>query len=67
MELHNYFVLSLLFETMWPELRKYRAKRLLKILELRTGEMVQWLRALAPLSEDLGSVLNTYMVAHDHL
>lgn len=29
--------------------------------------MVQWLRALTFLTEDLGSVLSTHMVAHDCL
>jgi hypothetical protein len=31
------------------------------------GEMAQQLRALVTLEEDLGSVPNTFMVAHSHL
>jgi hypothetical protein len=34
----------------------------------RTGrERAQWLRAFAAHTEDLGSVLGTYMVAHNHV
>jgi hypothetical protein len=31
------------------------------------GEMAQWLRALAALAENSSSILNTHMVAHNHL
>lgn len=31
------------------------------------GELAQWLRALAALSEDLGSILSTHMQAYNHL
>lgn len=31
------------------------------------GEMDQWLRSLAALSKDIGSVPNTYMAAHNGL
>ena len=30
-------------------------------------KMTQWLKALAALSEDLGSIPNNHMVAHNHL
>jgi hypothetical protein len=30
------------------------------------GEVVQWLRALAALAEDLGLVCSTSMAAHNH-
>lgn len=33
----------------------------------RAGEMVQWLRVLATLLEDLGFVLSTQMAVHNHL
>ena len=32
-----------------------------------TGEMAQWLKALAALPGDPGSVPSTYMAAHNHL
>jgi hypothetical protein len=31
------------------------------------GEVAQWLRALAALSEDLGLISSTYMAAHNCL
>ena len=31
------------------------------------GEIVQWMRALAALAEDLGLVPSTLMATHDHL
>jgi hypothetical protein len=31
------------------------------------GEVAQWLRALAALPEDLGSILSTHIEAHNHL
>lgn len=31
------------------------------------GRMVQWLRTLVALTEDLGSVPNTHTVGHTHL
>ena len=34
---------------------------------LRAGEMVQWLRTLAALPEDPGSILSTHIVAHNCL
>ena len=39
----------------------------LKELGTGTGEMVQCLRALAVLPGDLGSILSTHIVAHNHL
>ena len=38
-----------------------------KITMVGTGEMVQWLRALAPLPEDPGSIPSTHMAAHNGL
>jgi hypothetical protein len=35
-------------------------------LGLGTGEMAQWLRALAVLPEVLSSIPSTHMVAHNH-
>jgi hypothetical protein len=32
-----------------------------------TGEMVQWLRRLAALAQDIASVHRTHMLAHNHL
>jgi hypothetical protein len=40
---------------------------LIKIDRYGAGEIVQWLRALAFLPEDLGSVLSTYIVVHNCL
>lgn len=39
----------------------------LKKYSPRDGEMLQWLRALAALLEDQGSVPSTRMVGHNHL
>jgi hypothetical protein len=33
----------------------------------RIAEMAQWLRTLAALPEVLSSILNTHMVAHNHV
>jgi hypothetical protein len=41
--------------------------RLLKSLELGTGEMAQWLRALTALPEVLSSTPSNHMVTHNHL
>ena len=37
----------------------------LKKMELEAGEMAQWLRVLAILPEDPGSVPSTHVVAHN--
>jgi len=37
-----------------------------KNIFLGGGEMVQWLKALAALPEDWGSILSTHMAAHNH-
>ena len=39
----------------------------LQFLACGAGEKAQWLRALAALSEDPGSVPSTHMVANNHL
>ena len=39
--------------------------RYLKLLYFWTGEMAQWLRALAVFPRDLGSILSNHMVAHN--
>lgn len=36
-------------------------------LVLRAGDIVEWLRALAVLVEDLGLIPNTHMATHNHL
>lgn len=33
----------------------------------KAGETVQWLGAIVALAEDLGSIPNTHIVAHNHL
>ena len=38
-------------------------KGTLNIINFEAGEMVQWLRALAILPEDLGSISSTYVAA----
>lgn len=34
--------------------------------EVRAGGMAQWLSVLVALTEDLGSIPSTHMVAYDH-
>jgi hypothetical protein len=36
-------------------------------MDLGPGEMAQWLKGLAALAEDLGSIPNTHLVVHNHL
>ena len=40
---------------------------LLKIKLIRGGELAQWLRGLAALPENLGSIPSTHMAAHNYL
>ena len=42
-------------------------RSLLNDCELEAGEMAQWLRALAALAMDLGSVPSTYMMVNNCL
>ena len=35
--------------------------------EFGAGETAQWLRAVTPLPEDLGSISRTHMVAHNYM
>lgn len=44
-----------------------KKKNTVKNSTMVAGEMAWWLRALAALSENLGSDPNTYMAAHNHL
>jgi hypothetical protein len=41
----------------------YRVRHCLKPVRTGTGEMAQWLRALAALAEDPVSILSTHMTA----
>jgi hypothetical protein len=43
------------------------SRRSLKDRESRAGETVQWVRALAVLAEDLGSIPRTLMTFTNHL
>jgi hypothetical protein len=44
-----------------------QAPFILKAIILGTREVVQWLRTLVALAEDLGSVPSTHMVGYNHL
>ena len=46
---------------------KTKQKKKTKKTRGQAVEMAQWLRAPATLPEDLGSILNTHMTAHNHL
>jgi hypothetical protein len=49
------------------QVRSSRSSILSYIKSSRVGEMSQWLRALAALSEELSSIPYTYMAAYNYM